>query len=124
MERRISKMFVVLLFTYVILTSMGLVLFKLGTTGNTFDLALFGHTITLSWKMIIGIMFYGISFLLWLYIVSKNDLTYIFPIQVALVNLFVVVESIIFLNEKISLVQGIGILVVIFGVIMVKWGTN
>ena len=124
MERRINKMFIALLFTYVVLTSMGLVLFKLGTVGNTFDLTLFGHTLTLSWKMIIGILFYGMSFLLWLYIVSKNDLTYIFPIQVALVNLFVVVESIIFLDERISLIQGLGILVIVFGVIMVKWGTN
>ena len=117
-------MLVVLLLTYVILSSMGLVLFKLGTSSNVFALTIFGHNITLSWKMIVGVIFYGISFLLWLYIVSKNNLTYIFPIQVALVNLFVVVESVILLNEKISLIQGIGILIIIFGVIMVKWGTN
>lgn len=124
MERRINKMLIFLLLLYVFLSSMGLVLFKLGARENTFELVILSHHLNLSWKMIIGILFYGFSFLLWLYIVSKNDLTYIFPIQVALVNLFVVIESVVLLDERISLIQGIGILIIIFGVIMVKWGAN
>ena len=124
MERRISYMNIILLLIYVLLSSLGLVLFKLGAGNPSFAINIFNHEIGLSVKTIIGILFYGFSFLLWLYIVSKSNLTYIFPIQVALVNLFVVLESVILLNEKVGLVQGLGIIVITIGVIMMKWGST
>ena len=71
-------MAIFLLLFYVVLSSMGLILFKMGTTANGFALNLFGLNLHLSWQMIVGVLCYGFSFLLWLYIVSKNNLTYIY----------------------------------------------
>ena len=105
---------------YVLLSSSGLVLFKIGTFGTGFSL--FGFNITI--KMIVGIFFYGISFLLWMYIVSKINLTIAMPFSVALVNTLVVVESCLFLKEKISVMQGLGIFIIIFGVIMITIGNK
>ena len=101
---------------YVVLSSTGLVIFKLGTTGPGINL--FGFNITL--KMFVGMLCYGMSFLLWLYIVSKVNLTIAMPLSVAFVNTLVVVESCILLKEKISIGQIIGIFLVIVGVMIMS----
>jgi len=115
---------IILFIIYVILSSSGLVLFKLGVNNPNIHFSLFGISISLSVKMIIGVICYGFSFLLWLYLVSKLNLTIAMPLSVAIVNTLVVIESSIFLNEKITLMQGIGIFIVIFGVMMMTYGNN
>ena len=115
-------MMIFLFLLYVFLSSSGLILFKLGTGVSDFCLNIFNISINLSFKTLLGVFCYGLSFLLWLYIVSKNDLTIIMPLSVALVNILVIVGSCIFLNEQVNLLQGIGIFFVIFGVIIMKWG--
>ena len=112
-----NKMYI-LFALYVLLASSGLLLFKLGSTNQNLHITLFSITVSFSWKMLIGMVCYVFSFLLWLYIVSKMNLTIAMPLSVALVNTLVVLESCYFLKEKISLVQGIGIFMIIFGVVL------
>lgn len=107
---------IVLFITYVVLASSGLVLFKMGSINSNFSFSILKHTINFSWKTIIGLLCYGFSFLLWMYIVSKTDLTLAMPLSVALVNTLVVVESCMLLNEKMSFIKGLGIFLIIFGV--------
>lgn len=105
---------------YVILSSSGLILFKLGTNNPNLSITIFSNTINFSSKMIIGMFCYGVSFLLWMYIVSKINLTIATPLSVALVNALVLVGSCLILKEKITLLQGIGIFLVLFGVILIS----
>ena len=114
---------IALFIIYIITSSSGLILFKYGSITGT-QLTIFNYNINFSWSMIIGIMCYGFSFLLWLYIVSKSNLTFAMPLSVALVNTFVIIESCIFLKEKITFMQGIGIFIVILGVFIMTWGRN
>lgn len=115
-----SKKMIFLFCLYVILSSSGLILFKLGTNSTNLSITIFSNTINFSSKMIIGILCYGISFLLWMYIVSKVNLTIATPLSVALVNTFVLIGSCIILKEKITFIQGIGIFLVLFGVILIS----
>ena len=112
-----KKMIYLLFVLYIILSSTGLVIFKLGTTSTGFQI--FGFTLTL--KMLIGMFCYGMSFLLWLYIVSKVNLTIAMPLSVAFVNTLVVVESCIFLKEKIKAGQILGIFLVVLGVMIMTY---
>lgn len=121
MERRNRMILVGLFALYVLLASSGLVLFKLGSGNATMHLKLFSLSFNFSWKTIFGIMCYGCSFLLWLYIVSNMNLTLAMPLSVALVNTLVILESCLLLKEKISPMQGIGIFIVLVGVIMITW---
>lgn len=105
---------------YIILSSSGLVLFKLGTSNANVLFSVLGINISL--KMMIGAVCYVFSFVLWLYIVSKMNLTVAMPLSVALVNTLVVVESCLVLKEKISVMQGIGIFITILGVMFVVGG--
>lgn len=113
----------IIMFTcYVLLASSGLILFKLGSTNNNLTLNIFGLSINYSIKMILGLLCYGFSFILWMLIVSKMNLTFAMPLSVAIVNTLVVVGSCLVLKEKITLTQGIGIFIVIFGVCIMTWG--
>ena len=120
MERR-NRMKLVIMFTcYVLLASSGLILFKLGSANSNLTLNLFGLSINYSIKMILGLVCYGCSFILWMLIVSKMNLTIAMPLSVALVNTLVLVGSCVFLKEKITLLQGIGIFIIIFGVSLIS----
>ena len=113
----------VIMFTcYVLLASSGLILFKLGSANSNLTLNLFGLSINYSIKMILGLVCYGCSFILWMLIVSKMNLTIAMPLSVAIVNTLVIVESCIILKEKITFMQGIGIFIVVFGVCIMTGG--
>lgn len=120
--KRGNKMIYLLFIIYVICASSGLVLFKTGTINQTWAINIFGINITL--KMIFGIVCYGISFLLWLYIVSQLNLTFAMPLSVALVNTLVVIESCLVLKEKLTITQGIGIFIIIVGVIVMTYNSK
>ena len=104
---------------YVILASTGLVLFKLGSINSNLTISFLGLSFKFSIKMIIGLFCYALSFLLWMIIVSRINLTFAMPLSVALVNTVVLIESSIFLNEKISSLQLVGIFVIILGVTLI-----
>lgn len=106
--------------SYVLLASSGLILFKLGSVNNNLTLNIFGLSINYSLKMILGLICYGFSFVLWMLIVSKMNLTIAMPLSVALVNTAVLIGSYLFLNEKITFIQGIGIFLIIAGVSLIS----
>ena len=85
-----SKMVLVVLFAvYALLSTGGLVLFKLGGQDAALQLGRTGFSLTLSWKMLLGIFCYLCSFLLWLVIVSRTQLTFAMPLSVGVVNTLV-----------------------------------
>lgn len=115
----------IIMFTcYVLLASSGLILFKLGSANSNLTLNIFGLTINYSIKMILGLLCYGCSFILWMLIVSRMNLTIAMPLSVAIVNTLVLVGSCLVLKEKITLLQGIGIFTVILGVCIMTWGNK
>lgn len=76
---------------YVLLASSGLILFKFGSTNCNLTLNIFGISINYSIKMLMGLFCYGCSFILWMLIVNKMNLTIAMPLSVALVNTLVLV---------------------------------
>lgn len=115
----------IIMFTcYVLLASSGLILFKLGSANSNLTLNIFGLSINYSIKMILGLLCYGCSFILWMLIVSRMNLTIAMPLSVAIVNTLVLVGSCIVLKEKISLMQGVGIFIIILGVCIMTGGNK
>ena len=117
------KMNVIIMFIcYVLLASSGLILFKLGSSNSNLSLDFFGITINYSIKMILGILCYGFSFILWMLIVSRVNLTIAMPLSVAIVNALVVAGSCLILKEKMTVTQGIGIFIIVLGVCIMTGG--
>lgn len=113
---------IIMFICYVLLASSGLILFKFGSTNSNLTLSLFGFKVNYSIKMIFGLLCYVCSFILWMLIVSKSNLTIAMPLSVALVNTLVIVESCLILKEKITFTQGMGIFIVIVGVCIMTFG--
>lgn len=67
---------------------------------------------------IAGVLLYGIATVLWIYLLSKYELSYIYP-MIAFAYAFGVVLSIVVLKESVSLLRFTGVLLVIIGVAVI-----
>ncbi|WEG74292.1 EamA family transporter [Vagococcus intermedius] len=63
---------------------------------------------------------YVVSFLLWMIIISKNDVSKIVPIGLGATNILIMFLSYFLLGESISMIQLIGVVTVIAGVILMN----
>ena len=69
--------------------------------------------------VILGVVLYGFSFLIWLRILSFNDLSRAYPIFATIVFLLTTFGSVIFLNENVTLLRVLGICIMLFGIFLV-----
>jgi len=116
-----NKMNWMLIAIYVLLTVGGLVLLKLGTGGNPI-VSFAGNGIT--WNIgivsLLGLFCYGVSFLLYMFLISKFDLGYIVPLATGLVYILVFVASFLVFKESISIIKIIAATLIIAGVILLN----
>ena len=106
-------------FLYVLLSAGGLILFKLGSQDLNISVSKNLFELKISWLMLLGIVCYACSFLLWLVIVSKLNLSFAMPLSVGLVNTLVLIGSYFVLHETITITQWIGVAVIIFGLFLI-----
>lgn len=69
--------------------------------------------------IIIGLFFFGSSFLLWVKVLTNNDLSYAYP-MVSLGYILVAVLSYILFNESFTPGKILGIIVIVIGVFLVN----
>lgn len=87
-----------------------------GKSANLLPELLKAATTPLIW---IGLTLYGLSFLIWLRVLSFNDLSRAYPIFATIVFLMTTVGSIKFLNEEVSVIRIVGIIVMLVGIYIV-----
>ena len=109
------------IFLNIILTVSGLVLFKLGTSQD-FSIAFTSNkmSVVLNYKAILGLLCYVFSFLLYMGLVSKFDLSYIVPITQGIIYILIFISSIAIFKEKITIQAFIGTVMVILGIILLN----
>ncbi len=110
-----------------------LVAIVLGSFGQVFmkkGMMTFGSvTLTTIWSQLVriltipyvlmGFAFFGVSAILWLVVVSRNDLSYAYP-MVSLGYVLVLLASAFFFKENISLVRVLGVALICAGVCLVS----
>lgn len=69
--------------------------------------------------IISGLVLYGLSFIIWLRVLSFNDLSRAYPIFATIVFLLTTLGSAIFLKENVSLVRVVGIAIMLIGIYIV-----
>ena len=107
---------------YIICTVLGLILYKYGTTkGFNFILEKGNINIKINIISIVGLFLYLISFILYILILPKYDITYILPIVSTATGILIFISSIIFLNEPSSIIKWIGFIIMTTGVIIVNF---
>ena len=106
---------------YVLATSGALVLIKLGSAAGA-PVSISNAKVMFNLNPIIfaGGVLYGISFLLYMYLISKNDLGYIIPLTTAFVYVAIFIASFLIFKESFSALKIIAIAMVIGGVILLN----
>ncbi|NWG04945.1 MAG: EamA family transporter [Syntrophaceae bacterium] len=70
-------------------------------------------------EFIVGLLLYILSFLAWLILLSKKQLTTIFPLLAGLSYASIIIASVLFLKEEIDLFKIIGIVLIGVGILFV-----
>src|SRR3989344_1713240 len=66
-------------------------------------------------SMILGILLYGAGFLAWMFLISRNSLSLVYPLSLSLNIFLVFLFARVFLSEPITLLQVIGVAAIIGG---------
>lgn len=116
---------IVLILTSVFMGAVGQVLLKAGAdrlgefnlSFNTFFQSIW--TIIKIPYILIGMVFFGLSFLLWIKVLTKSELSYAYP-MVSLSYVIVGIASAIFFNEAITMNKIFGIAAIVLGVFILN----
>lgn len=112
---------IILIIAYVLSTSSGLVLLKLGST-NGAPISIVNNALSFNFNSIsiLGLSLYALSFILYTYLISKFDLGFIIPITTAIVYVMIFFASFMIFKEAFSILKIIAISLIIFGVILLN----
>lgn len=69
--------------------------------------------------VVLGLVLYGTSFMIWLRILSFNDLSRAYPIFATIVFLLTTLGSMFFLKENISIIRIFGMIIMLVGIYLV-----
>ncbi len=69
--------------------------------------------------IIFGLVLYGLSFIIWLRVLTFNDLSRAYPIFATIVFMLTTLGSIIFLKENVSVFRILGMIIMLFGIYIV-----
>lgn len=117
--------FVQLLLTSVLLNVSGNILLKKGViamggvSGEKSKLITELTKAALTPQILLGLALYGLSFIIWLRVLTFNDLSRSYPIFAAIVFLFTTVGSVLFLRESVSTLRIVGTIIILGGIFIV-----
>ena len=118
-----SSMKYVLIVIYLILTVSGLILYKKGANSNfVIEIKNNALNIKLSLISIAGLLCYLFSFLMYMLILPKFDLTFIYPLMTAISYIGIYILSIFILNESVTTLGIIGSIIIMIGIFIVNIG--
>lgn len=114
----VSKLIIAL---YVVATSSALILLKFGTkTGAPVTFLNNKPQFNLNLLVASGVMLYGLSFLVYTYLVSKYDLGYIIPLTTAFVYLIIFTASYFIFKEIFTATKVLGITLIVVGLVFLN----
>lgn len=93
----------------------GQMLFKLGSAGKTISKATDIISLLFSPVILLALVLYAVTTLLWLYILSRVKISFAYPIQ-ALAFPIVLIASALIFHEEIPVNRWIGVVIVVIGV--------
>lgn len=107
---------------YVILSSSGIILFKLGSSDMSIRFLNSQLNMNIPFLSVLGLLCYLISFVLWMIIISKSDVSFIVPLGLGLTNVLILVGSVVVLKEEINLYAICGIVFILVGTLLINKG--
>lgn len=109
----------------IFLGALGQLFFKIATESvkDRVQLADFYLALAMNYNLWLGFISYGLSFLIWLRILTKFDLSYARP-MVGLGYVATVILAVLVLGEKVTLMRWIGIMLTVAGIVLLNMSKN
>jgi multidrug transporter EmrE-like cation transporter len=106
---------------YLVTSVSGILLFKLGNNRVGMAISLQGGSLQLqvSYISMLGLLCYVVSFVLFMALLTKHNLTYLLPILTGCLHVLVFLGAVFILKEKVSVTAVAGSLLVLTGVLMI-----
>ena len=116
-----TKVSKIILTLYILTTSAALVILKLGTrTGLPVYYVDNRLHFNINLYVIAGLAFYAVSFVTYVYLISKNDLGYILPLALGFVYLLIFTASYLIFKEVFTVTKIIGIVLILGGLVFLN----
>ena len=111
----------VIIAIYLLLSASGLILFKLGSEiGVAMSITNKIFSLKIGFVSLLGIVCYGCSFLIYLGLVSKLNLSYLVPVTTGIMYVIILVASAVIFKESISTHHIFGCVLVLAGVVLIN----
>jgi len=105
---------------YMLLSVSGIVLVKAGAGATMLGFSGGILQMRAGWQTIAGLCCYVASFLMLMGILGQYDLSYIVPLTTGIIQILILLAAVFFFRERISILNLVGIFVVIAGVILMN----
>lgn len=109
---------ILLLIVYVAISLMGMTFIKMGVLDKE-NVLIKVLGIAITPKLFIGIMMYGISFVLYIAVISKMQISLALPLAATMNSIGIVLTGVLVFNEALSMGQIVGIGVCIVGGLLI-----
>lgn len=111
----------IILGLYIATTTSALIVLKLGTS-IALPVSYIDHKIQfhINTYTVLGIVLYGVSFLTYIYLISKFDLGYIIPLAAAFVYIAIFIASYLIFKETFTAGKIVGIALIIGGIVFIN----
>ncbi len=111
----------IILTLYILTTSFALIVLKLGTKlGMPVSYANGRLHFNINFYSVLGIFLYGLSFVTYVYLISKYDLGYIIPLAAAFVYIMIFIASALVFKEVFTTTKIVGIALILGGLIFLN----
>lgn len=111
---------ILLIVLYVVFAVGGSTLIKYGSLekmASVFTLPLVN--VSFSWISFFGIVCYGLSFVLYILLLSKFDLSFISPVTIGIVYVLLMITAVIIFREQFTLLKTVGCAIILLGILMI-----
>lgn len=112
---------ILLIITSIVMGAVGQILLKVGASRlDNVTMTISGLlNIARNYYILIGLVLFGSSFLLWVKVLTKNDLSYVYP-MVSLSYVIIILASKFLFNEPFTTNKIIGVAAIISGVFIIN----
>lgn len=111
----------IMILIYVVCAIFGIVFFKLGAN-EAFSVTV-SHTLIslrISWLSVLGLLLYLCSFIIYMFLIAKNQLSYLIPVLTGVLYILTFLSSVIVFKEDVHLQHYIGSIFILLGIVIMN----
>lgn len=116
---------IALIISYIVFAVGGSTFIKYGGLSKVtslFTIPLINVSISLT--TLLGILFYGLSFIVYIFLLNKFDLSFISPLTVGIVYVLLMATAVLVFHETFTIAKIIGCALILAGVLLVAWSSG